>query len=320
MPVQLVAYEKDPRRISVEDTNSQKPKQSPPGTNPDHSDFPVLPKIARPDGFEDFQQSSRNPMRNGVSDDDEPSVPKWPTFDPNRNQPNPKLLTFEFIRMLKIPLEIRESIWEWTMRKEIYLSESRRKNHAFHLKDAVAIRGYDTSDPKHPRFLPSICHVAEEAIPVFIRNSTFMIASYNGNQFFRKFLETVPNGVGHVRSLRFEFFDCFPEGVEKNSDLELASDCHGLHTLEMSFHYTKVTKVWYDDVSDTWRAGNPREVKDLVAQFRLKNLLGCASLRKIIWRSKGMYGRDTLEALERLGEWAKEEFRRQKQDITNIYV
>jgi hypothetical protein len=132
-------------------------------------------------------------------------------------------ITVCFPQMMKIPIEIREMIWEAAMRESTYLSEfrlswgERSLMVRSHLVDSVQIRSCNTDgDPLCPSFLPTLCQIPalrEETLPVFIRSSTFMIGSFPGNTFFQSFLSSIADGMAHVRHLQFDNFDWFPEGV-----------------------------------------------------------------------------------------------------------
>ncbi|KAF1963787.1 hypothetical protein CC80DRAFT_541694 [Byssothecium circinans] len=152
--------------------------------------------------------------------------PPLPRKAPFRVVPLVKVLS----KFEKLPLEIRERIWEEAMRDERYIA-----------KQHVEFRHMENGTGKTPRFLPQYIHVCKQAMEtitaVSIRKSTFMIASVGGNGYFQKFLDSVPgNGRTHVRALQFDYFDYFPPNIAVNRDLSLSAACPGLTKIQMTMH------------------------------------------------------------------------------------
>jgi hypothetical protein len=126
----------------------------------------------------------------------------------------------------------------------------------------------------------------DEIIGVFMRNSKFMIASIHDNVFFRTFIASIVNGPSHVR---FDFFGFFPgndpvtgKHIPENSDLLLAVDCKGLHTLQLTLKVARLLQPVEDEDTGDWMH-TPYTVGQLVEKYRLRKLLGCTQLRKIHW-------------------------------------
>ncbi|KAF2246891.1 hypothetical protein BU26DRAFT_488295 [Trematosphaeria pertusa] len=226
---------------------------------------------------------------------------------------------------MQLPIEIREMIWEEAIRGMRYLIDSTRGRYGHHSLDAVEIRQYDEGREHRPRFLPSVCLVSKstmaEAVAVFIRNSTFMVSSIGGNRFLEAFL-TRHNSFPNIRSLRFDFFDCFPEGYEENADLALAAKCTGLATIQFTFHSSKLIH-WVledgDDYDEDGLTSLARPVEQLVERYKLRQLLECKKLDKVIWQRKGYHYDGAEVALQNLGTWVKDQFAEKKRIITNVY-
>jgi hypothetical protein len=210
------------------------------------------------------------------------TVPTWPPV-------------MQFHPFLQLPIEIRESIWEASMRADNKIRlTSDASMHIYWV--------YRGDDSMNPVFLPRVCHVSksmrDETIGVFMRNTMFAIPSIVGNQFFRQFIATVKDGSNHVRALFFPNFDFFPdkdrvtgERIEKNSDLELAVDCLGLRKVRMTFGLRHL------------RAS----VEELVEQYRLRRLLDCENLNTVHLDGKH-YGYVPPDKLDELADWIQAAF------------
>lgn len=192
----------------------------------------------------------------------------------------------------KLPVEIRNMIWEDAMRGERYLADSRYHTWDEHLIDPVQIRNYHTNRVARPKFLPSICFLMKgtmlEATHVFIEKSTFMVASYPGNQYLQDWLNTV-DGMSRVRSLQFDFFDCFPANIAVNSDLQLATRCTGLTKIRMGFHCRALSHY--------------ETAEELIPRYQLQQLFECGKLEQVVFQAKpqGSYDENTQKLLADLG-------------------
>jgi hypothetical protein len=208
--------------------------------------------------------------------------------------------------LIKLPVEVREMIWEAHMQASGVFDTSR-----INIRDFVKI----DDNPERPQFLPALCSMSPlteaEIIGVFMRNSKFMIASIFDNAFFRKFVASVPNGPAHVRELHFDFFHWFPDYDEKgkripvNSDLELAVHCNGLHTLRLTFGFKNMRDA---------NTGIPKTVEQLVEKYRLRRLLDCDKLRNIRWDGQREFGA-AVPVLYDLADWVKSEFAKKNQRV-----
>jgi hypothetical protein len=208
----------------------------------------------------------------------------------------------------KVPQEIREMIWEASLRAEGGPSYG-----------STFIRNclWGGSDLADPRFLPRLCFLSkstkDEIAGVFMRSQVFYISSIRDNTFFRKSIASVKDGAKHVRELHFLNFDFFPnndrvtgERIPTNSDLELAVDCYGLHTVKLTMGRRFLGANWWDNDTQqyVWR---PQTVANLVEKYRLRRLLDCKKLRKICWDGK-TNGNGSVQVLQDLAEWVEAEF------------
>ena len=215
-------------------------------------------------------------------------------------------ILFEHIRYGGgLPVELRQMIWENAMRGEEYVADSRYYTLDRHLIDPVQIRNYHTGRIERPKFLPSVCFLMKgtmlEVTHVFIEKSTFMVASYPGNCYLQDWLKTV-QGMGRVRSLQFDFFDCFPSNIAVNSDLELAARCTGLTKIRMGFH---------------WRAiGHYDLAEELLPRYQLQQLFECRKIEQVIFEAKGCYHANTQYLLERLGALIVAKFAEKGRQVT----
>ena len=225
-----------------------------------------------------------------------------------------------FHRFMDLPLELREVIWEYAMRGTPYLVARGQylwasDKYAQYLVSPVEIREFlkRQSNVARPSFLPSICRLSKstmgETIRVYIRGSTFMVASIHDNRFLDAFVQTVDKGYEAIRSIHFAFFDCFPGTFPQNADLELAVRCSGLHTVKLSFHVQKLT-IWvlegdYDDGLTRY----PRPVNEIWTHYKFSRLLDCANLQKLIIERKGGHNYAGHEASEKLGDHIKAEYK-----------
>lgn len=134
--------------------------------------------------------------------------------------------------IMKFPLELREMIWAAAMLPET--------------KYGIRVRRWTDGPATRPGFYPPCLWVSkqihEEMVPVFIRNATFEMCSIADNEYLREVLDAIPHGNGRalVRSLRFCFFDCFPQGLPVNQDIALAVSCPRLTRLDVTIHSRRV--------------------------------------------------------------------------------
>lgn len=108
---------------------------------------------------------------------------------------------FDFL--FNFPPEIRELVWEATMRADDSFSGG------IHLRPHV----YRREEPDRPSFLPRVCYLSkstrDETFAVFMRNASYIISSIHDNASLRKFIATVPDGQLNIRELYFRKFDFF---------------------------------------------------------------------------------------------------------------
>jgi hypothetical protein len=233
-----------------------------------------------------------------------------------------------FDHFMDLPVEIREMIWEIAMRGSVHLVKRANSKYARCLVDPVEIREFTRQGAKNnierPNFLPPMCRLSKstmlETIGVYVRNSTFMIASIHDNCLLDGFLQTVSRGFETIRSIHFAFFDCFPNGYPQNADLELAIKCTGLHTIKITFHLSRL-QIWVleGDYEDGL-TGVPRPVDEVWAHYKMPRLLDCKNLQNIDIERKGRYVSHSVLASEQLGGRIKEEYsRKHGRDLQLIY-
>jgi hypothetical protein len=202
-------------------------------------------------------------------------------------------------------------IWEAYMYADGTLDDYSR----VHIRYCVRI-GCNTS---HPHFMHSLVDVSERTrnaiIAVQMRNSRFMISSIRDNMFFRRFIASVQDGPKHVRELHFDNFDFFPDHdpttgarIPRNSDLDLAVDCTGLHTMRITMGRR------FLGTTDTNGNYTEKTVQELVDKYRFDRLLDCGKLRKIILDGKhGPFG--SVKVLDDLANWIKAGFAKKNHGI-----
>jgi hypothetical protein len=231
------------------------------------------------------------------------TIPTWTL----RKQTFSEVLVMRFRPFLQLPVEIRELVWEASMRADNNIRPSPDASmHVYWV--------YPGNGSMNPHFLPQVCLVSksmrDETIGVFMRNTMFAIPSIVGNQFFRQLIATVKDGSKHVRALFFPNFDFFPdkdrvtgERIEKNSDLELAVDCLGLRKVRMKFglrhlHFS---------------------VQELLEKYRLRRLLDCENLETVHLDGKDYGYCMAPEVLDHLADWIKAEFASKNREV-NCFV
>lgn len=172
-------------------------------------------------------------------------------------------------------------------------------------------------NPESPRFLPRLCFVSkairDETIGVFMRNSVFTIHSIFDNVFLQKLVASVEGGALNIRELTFANLDCFPEydretgeWIPVNSDLELAVDCKGPHTVHLTMG-RRFLGVRYLDIDGEEYVYQGYSVSRLVEKYRLRRLLDCNQLRVIHWHGLYMIP-ESCQVLQNLADWIKAEF------------
>lgn len=132
-----------------------------------------------------------------------------------------------------------------------------------------------------------------------------MIASHLGRMYFDNWLVTI-DVKKHVRNLSFDFFDCFPEGIEINGDFQLAASCPGLGRLQLSFHIKQLET--FDDV------------EDMIPRYKLHQITECKMLQSVALKMMGAGPADAHERLKRLGEWIQDDFNKQRQPVHLAYL
>jgi hypothetical protein len=186
--------------------------------------------------------------------------------------------------MHRLPLELREVVWEYRMRADGAFTDP----YDFIPVDYCFTRKYD---PACPKFLHPLCFVSmstkKETFGVFIRNCRFLLKSIAANNFLRAFLASVENGTEMVQELlfgRFDQFTNFTNGIlnPTNSDLELAVACRGLRRIRLTFRKTGLGKYVREEIGDVENFLE-HTVDQLIAKYRLSRLLDCASLQEIHW-------------------------------------
>jgi hypothetical protein len=215
-----------------------------------------------------------------------------------------------FYRFMDLPVEVREMIWEITMRGRVHLVNRAKSKYAKCLVDPVKIceflRPGVKNNVERPNFLPLMNRISKstmlETIGIYVRNLTFIIASVHDNRLLDSFLQTVSKGYETIRSIHFAFFDCFPTGFAQNADLELAVKCYGLHTIKITFHVSRL-QIWVleGDYEDEL-TGYPRPVNEIWAHYKLPRLLDCNNLQKVDIERKGRYVDYSVLASEGLGD------------------
>ena len=138
--------------------------------------------------------------------------------------PNPT-----FHRFLDLPTELRLIAWELATRGQLYTWTAKSSLH--YMQDVINICDYVKikDSPTSPKFLPVIYPTSlttkNETIAVLIEGSAFMVASIHDNIFLQNFLKAADGRLSKCRQLHFDYFGRFPDGYEKNADLELAAEC-----------------------------------------------------------------------------------------------
>ncbi|KAF2279651.1 uncharacterized protein EI97DRAFT_482330 [Westerdykella ornata] len=137
-----------------------------------------------------------------------------------------------------------------------------------------------------PKCLPALClasrRLFNEATPVFLRNTTWVIRSGPANLFLTQFLETIPDDKGFkaVKGLRFTSFHWF-RGLEvygRNLDLMLMRRCTGLRHVEFTFHMERLAKPAPDGSETEYRL---KSIDEIVAFYGLEDIFKCEELKTL---------------------------------------
>jgi hypothetical protein len=233
----------------------------------------------------------------------------------------------KFFKFMQLPKELRLLIWREAIANEEYTRPDgitlRYLSSTIDIRDYVKI----ADDPLIPKFLPRICDVSEETreetIAVLIEGSKFMIASLRDNTFLQTFFK--PKGMtGRLelcRDLSFDFFSRFPNGYEKNADLELAVACTSLKTIKLTFHHEPLTRYVLEGDYDEGLTRYPRSADQVFEQFKLRRLLDGKCLKTIIIEHTSYYIPAAVEAAEKLGDLLKLKFSQLEpsQDVAVCY-
>jgi hypothetical protein len=194
---------------------------------------------------------------------------------------------------MEIPTEVRQCIWHYAMQR--HLVNRQKGKWAQYLVDSVEIREFlkVPNNVERPNFLPPMCRIskstAAETIGVYVRGSTFMVASINDNRLLDGFLYAVDKGYEAIRSIHFAFFDCFLADFPENADLELAFHCKGLHTIRITFHIERlrIFVLEGDYEFEDGLTGYPRSVDEIWAHYRFARLMDCKKVAGSYHRAEG---------------------------------
>jgi len=271
-----------------------------------------------------YHQSTQ-PKNNFIidSEDDFPPLAGTPSTNTNSPIPNPggtckrnevvrvgvsTVVTFDLPRL---PLELCEKIYEEVMRQDQYLDE------------AVWVAHHTNSNPIFPSFLPIVCFASKrtfkEAVPVYIRNTQFVVNSVVSNKFLTTFLESLLDSHDGVKQLSFPWFDCFPgmdkEDIDCNLDLELMSRCGALNSVKITFH-VKQLREWclYGDYDEDGLTSVPKTLSEIIKHYNFEQIFNSGNLRKIIWQGIGSYWLEDAtcgslrNVLAELATWVETEF------------
>ncbi|KAF2703851.1 hypothetical protein K504DRAFT_507761 [Pleomassaria siparia CBS 279.74] len=231
-----------------------------------------------------------------------------------------KIHTHGFKRFQRLPLELREMIYEAAMWDDGH----------FEVPLRVITQVYENRKPAFPSFLPAICRVSKqcriEATVVYVRNATFIVNRKEANEFLTAFLESIPHGKGfrNMKQIMLPSFHMFPgTSMAPMMDLDLMARCTSLHTLKVTMH---VSPLWWG--RGCFDEGPPtcKTVDEIVAFFGLEKIFECRKLRDIYWDGIGHWGmedyfqRGALRSLlHQLASWVEAEFlRRNDQKVKNV--
>jgi hypothetical protein len=202
----------------------------------------------------------------------------------------------------RLPMEIRELIWAHVMRAE-----------DVGYSNSILVRYcvWRGDKPARPRFVPRLYFLSkatqDEILGVFLRAQTFAISSIWDNTFLRNYIASVQDGALHVRNLCFYNFDFFPNNdpttglrLAANSDLELAVDCPGLHTVDLTFGRRFLGGMPWDNVTQH-NVFAAHTVEHVVDRYRLRRLLDCNMLHIIRLYGKD-YGLGPVQVLQDLAD------------------
>tara|TARA_R110002003_G_scaffold562_7_gene20456 strand:- start:7952 stop:8644 length:693 start_codon:yes stop_codon:yes gene_type:complete len=227
---------------------------------------------------------------------------------------------------MEIPTEVRECIWHYAMQGERHPVNKQKGKWAQYLVDPVEIREFlkMPNNVERPNFLPPVCRISRstmaETIGVYVRGSTFMVASINDNRLLDGFLRTVAKGYEAIRSIHFAFFDCFRANFPQNADLELAFRCKGLHTIRITFHIERLRIFVLEGDYEDGLTGYPRPVDDMWAHYRFARLMDCKNLQEVVIELKGRYVGISIDASENLGNRIKQEYKHaNNRDLNIVY-
>ena len=221
----------------------------------------------------------------------------------------PALIKFHLF--MDLPPKIRDKVYDYVMKGElygpgVYKLKPHNTVHARVYEDPVELRAVlrnrTSNDILEPTFLPAVCRLSREtrfeATNRFIANSTFFVCSIYDNQYLQTWLNRVKDGFKSVRSLHFDFFDCFPTGSPDNADLELAARCPGLTDIKIAFH-TKELEV-YRDTPDGYGQLIPRSTETMWSYYKLDRLKNCHSLKWVLIKRKGHHSLTAMTATQNL--------------------
>jgi hypothetical protein len=273
MTVSILPYDEDPRV-----QNQLRAQSNHRHFTFDAKDFPAL--------LEPIVIDHVGVVSSGIEQSPEPE-----STDPVLTQPEPHIIEVieerrepaplpSFERFMELPTELREFIWDLGLRGVVHVANRLGNKFAEYLITPVEIREFlkATNNIERPNFLPPLCRVSKstqvETIGVYLRGSTFMVASFPDNRLLVDFLRIVPKGYETIRSIHFAFFDCFPGTMKfaQNADLELAVRCTGLHTVKLTFHMSRLTYSLKPNAYDEWQ-DYPRSIDEIWSFYKIRRPL-----------------------------------------------
>ncbi|KAF2123368.1 hypothetical protein P153DRAFT_371694 [Dothidotthia symphoricarpi CBS 119687] len=143
--------------------------------------------------------------------------------------------------------------------------------------------------------------------------------------WFRRFLESIPNGQNAIKYLNFPHMSwfnhmCTPP-APTNPSVELMVACRRLRKVDMTFHASKLT------LPDPGNAGHflPRPVQDVITYFCLESIFQCENLEQVHFdgihyqlRHGGRPG--DLATLTELARWMKMGFLIERNGVKDVEI
>ncbi|CBY02086.1 hypothetical protein IAQ61_006673 [Plenodomus lingam] len=281
MPVYIIPRQQDPR-------SRHAAPMAPMPYRRNLADFPALP-YAEPylDTFDIWTPSEPPTWKSGNWIDGEPLSSQ--ALVPQQEEKKVFTPTPTFHSFLLLPPELRLLIWAHTL-------DSPRR---------IYVQGCSPQAPNQfaYTFLPAAAFASkrtmEEAVTVLLENNAFAVNRISANEELRAFLSESPGRFALLRHLYFGFFDCFPQGLAVNRDVELAVACPGLRTLTVVFHVKHLTDLV---IEDGVAARKARGAEELWERYLLQPLVECGRLERIVVELLGYYNEEAVEAVKGLRE------------------